>query len=109
MGFYRKEWASKEKIREEVADVPENWLRGFAVRHPRDFRKFAAKRNGSAMYRVSAVLKAIEDGEGMPNDGIVEVPFQSAVEVMNPPLESVTTEHLTPATVIKPIKELING
>ena len=68
----RKDWASKDAIMSEVADVPENWLRGFAVRHPADCRKFAATRNGSMMYRVEAVLKAIEDGEAMPNAGIVD-------------------------------------
>lgn len=67
----RKEWASKDALVAEVADVPENWLRGFAVRHPMDCRKFAMKRNGSMMYRVEAVLQAIEDGESMPNAGIV--------------------------------------
>lgn len=67
----RKEWASKDALIAEVADVPENWLRGFAIRHPLDCRKFAAKRNGSMMYRVAAVLAAIEDGESMPNAGIV--------------------------------------
>ena len=66
----RKDWASKDAIMQEVADVPENWLRAFAVRHPNDCRKFAATRNGSMMYRVEAVLKAIEDGEGMPNAGM---------------------------------------
>lgn len=68
----RKEWASCEAIRQEVADVPENWLREFAVKHPGDCRKFASTRNGSMMYRVDAVLQAIEDGEGMPNAGVVE-------------------------------------
>lgn len=68
----RKEWASRDAIMSEVADVPENWLRAFAVRHPTDCRKFATTRNGSMMYRVDAVLKAIEDGEAMPNEGIVE-------------------------------------
>ena len=67
----RKEWASKDAIMQEVADVPENWLRGFALRHPMDCRKFARSRNGSMMYRVEAVLKAIEDGEAMPDLGIV--------------------------------------
>lgn len=68
----RKEWASKDAIMSEVADVPENWLRAFAVRHPLDCRKFATTRNGSMMFRVEAVLQAIEDGEGMPNDGIIK-------------------------------------
>lgn len=68
----RKEWASKDAIMQEVADVPENWLRAFAMRHPMDCRKFSATRNGSMMYRVDAVLKAVEDGEGMPNEGIIE-------------------------------------
>lgn len=75
----RKEWASKTAIFEEVADVPENWLRGFAVRHPLDCRKFAATRNGSMMYRVEAVLKAIEDGESMPNAGIVDRSAETGV------------------------------
>lgn len=68
----RKEWASKAAIMQEVADVPENWLRAFAVRHPNDCRKFSTTRNGSMLYRVDAVLKAVEDGEGMPNEGLVE-------------------------------------
>ena len=68
----RKEWASKDAIVSEVADVPENWLRAFAVRHPLDCRKFATTRNGSMMFRVEAVLQAIESGEGMPNDGIIK-------------------------------------
>jgi len=72
MTMVRKEWASANAIREEVADVPANWLRGFAVAHPNDCRKFAATRNGSMLYRVSAVLDAIERGEAMPNCGIVD-------------------------------------
>lgn len=67
----RKEWASANAIREEIADVPQNWLRGFAIAHPKDCRKFATTRNGSMLYRVSAVLDAIERGESMPNGGIV--------------------------------------
>lgn len=72
MAFVRKDWASKDAIMSEVADVPEPWLRGFAIRHPKDCRKFAATRNGSMLYRVEAVLAAIENGEAMPNEGIVE-------------------------------------
>ena len=72
MNFVRKEWASKEAIMTEVADVPENWLKAFAVKHPTDCRKFSAKRNGSMLYRVAAVLEAIEIGEAMDNAGIVE-------------------------------------
>ena len=72
MSFVRKDWASKDAIMSEVADVPENWLRAFAIRHPKDCRKFAATRNGSLLYRVEAVLAAIENGEAMPNEGIVE-------------------------------------
>lgn len=66
-----KIWASKDAIQEEIADVPENWLKGFALSHPLDIRKFAAKRNGTLLYRVAAVVAAIEDGEAMPNAGIV--------------------------------------
>lgn len=80
MSMVRKEWASMPAIREEVADVPETWLRGFAIRHPKDCRKFVAKRNGSMLYRVSAVLKAIEDGEAMDNLGIIERPAAAEPE-----------------------------
>jgi len=72
MPMIRKEWASADAIREEVADVPGNWLKGFAIAHPKDCRKFASTRNGSMLYRVQAVLDAIENGEAMPNAGIVE-------------------------------------
>lgn len=68
----RKEWASAAAIRSEIADVPGNWLKGFAIKHPKDCRKFASTRNGSMLFRVSAVLAAIETGEAMPNAGIVE-------------------------------------
>lgn len=71
-GMIRKEWASKDAIIREVADVPENWLKGFAVRHPKDCRKFASTRNGSMLYRVAAVIEAIENGEAMPNAGVVD-------------------------------------
>ncbi len=71
MNLVRKDWASKQAILDEVADVPDGWLRGFAVRHPMDCRKFHASRNGAMLYRVEAVLKAIEDGETMPDGGIV--------------------------------------
>ena len=81
MSFVRKDWASKDAIMSEVADVPENWLRAFAIRHPKDCRKFAATRNGSMLYRVEAVLAAIENGEAMPNEGIVE--RQEKVEVQS--------------------------
>ena len=70
MAITQKVWASKDAIREEVADVPENWLRGFAAAHPLDCRKFAASRNGSMLYRVEAVLAAIEAGEAMPSAGV---------------------------------------
>jgi hypothetical protein len=75
----QKIWASKDAIREEVADVPENWLRGFAIKHPLDCRKFAAARNGSMLYRVDAVLAAIEAGEAMPDAGIPNKDKQEAV------------------------------
>lgn len=58
-------WASMRAIRARVADVPERWLVRFAASHPFDIRKFAAARNGTLLYRVAAVLEAIETGEGM--------------------------------------------
>lgn len=79
----RKEWASAEAIRAEVADVPGNWLKGFAIKHPSDCRKFASTRNGSMLYRVSAVLEAIESGEAMPNAGIVKRAEAGAADAEN--------------------------
>ena len=57
-------WASSRAIRERIADVPENWLIGFVVRHPASVRKFAHARNGKLLYRVADVLDAIENREG---------------------------------------------
>ena len=70
MTFVRKEWASRDSLLAEVADVPDGWLRGFAMRHRKDCRKFATARGGKMLYRVSAVLQALESGEAMPNEGI---------------------------------------
>ena len=55
-------WASKDEVREEVASVPENWLMRFVQHQPGDVRKFADTSNGKVLYRVSAVLDAIENG-----------------------------------------------
>ena len=57
-----KVWASKRSIRESIADVPENWLERFAVSQPEDLRKFGTARNATLLYRVSAVLDAVEAG-----------------------------------------------
>lgn len=55
-------WASKDEVRAEVASVPENWLMRFALHQPGDVRKFAEQSNGKVLYRVGAVLDAIENG-----------------------------------------------
>ena len=58
-----KIWATIDGIIAEIAEVPENWLKSFGVHHPDDFRKFGDARNSRTLYRVDAVLKAIENGE----------------------------------------------
>lgn len=58
-----KVWATIDGIIAEVAEVPENWLKSFGVNHPNDFRKFGDARNSRTLYRVDAVLQAIENGE----------------------------------------------
>jgi len=55
-----KVWASRESILSEVADLPRNWLAEFAARQPDDVRKFADKRSGMLVFRVPAVLEAVE-------------------------------------------------
>ena len=57
-----KTWATVAAIRDEIADVPHGWLDGFVFAHPEDVRKFAGH-NGKLLYRVSAVLAAIDRGE----------------------------------------------
>ena len=56
-------WARANDIQREVAHVPSNWLIRFAVMRPDDVRKLGDERNSSLLFRVSAVLEAIETGE----------------------------------------------
>ena len=56
-------WGRAKDIQREVANVPENWLIRFAVMRPDDVRKLGDERNSSLLFRVSAVLDAIETGE----------------------------------------------
>lgn len=56
-------WGRMEDIQRDVANVPENWLRAFMVRHPADIRKFGDSRNSTLLFRSSAVLAAVEAGE----------------------------------------------
>lgn len=58
-----KVWASMDGIINEIAEVPENWVKSFAINHPNDFRKFGDAKNSRTVYRVAAVLEAIENGE----------------------------------------------
>ena len=56
-------WGRVEDIKREVANVPENWLRTFMVKHPADIRKFGTSRNSTLLFRSDAVLAAVEAGE----------------------------------------------
>lgn len=56
-------WGRVEDIKREVANVPENWLRTFMVRHPADIRKFGGSRNSTLLFRSDAILAAVEAGE----------------------------------------------
>ena len=55
-----KVWATMDGIIAEIAEVPENWIKSFGIKHPNDFRKFGDAKNSR---RVDAVLAAIENGE----------------------------------------------
>ncbi len=56
-------WGRAEDIRREVANVPMNWLYRFAAARPNDIRKLGEAQASSLLFRVSAVLEAIESGE----------------------------------------------
>lgn len=58
-----KVWATMDGIIAEIAEVPENWIKSFGAHHPDDFRKFGDAKNSRTVYRVAAVLEAIEHGE----------------------------------------------
>jgi len=58
-----KVWATMDGIIAEIAEVPENWIKSFGIKHPNDFRKFGDAKNSRTLYRVDAVLAAIENGE----------------------------------------------
>ena len=53
-------WGKKSDIRQQVANVPENWLDTFAVKQPNDIRKFGSAQNSTLLYRSSAILEAVE-------------------------------------------------
>ena len=54
-------WATAADIRERIAGVPNNWLVRFINRFPHDVRKMGGSRNATLLFRVSTVLKAIEE------------------------------------------------
>lgn len=56
-------WGRAEDIRREVADVPAGWLRRFAKGRPGDVRKLGDAQCSTLLFRVSAVLDAIANGE----------------------------------------------
>ena len=66
-----KVWATMDGIISEIAEVPENWIKSFGVNHPEDFRKFGDAKNSRTLYRVEAVLNAIEHGESF-RDAVVK-------------------------------------
>ena len=58
-------WASRARLAEGVADLPERWLRDFAKRQPEDVRTFDGHGDAYRVYRVAAVLEALEEGRYM--------------------------------------------
>lgn len=61
-------WGKKGDIRQQVANVPENWLDTFAVKQPNDIRKFGSAQNSTLLYRSSAILEAVEQQLYFRND-----------------------------------------
>jgi len=63
-------WARRKDVQREVANVPDNWLVGFAVAHPDDVRKLGeAGSTATLLYRSSAVIEAVERGEFYGKEG----------------------------------------
>ena len=56
-----KVWATEDSVRAEIADAPEKWFDQFAVNQPDDIRKFGDATNSTLVFRVPAVLQAIEE------------------------------------------------
>ena len=61
-------WGKKSDIRQQVANVPENWLDVFAVKQPNDIRKFGSAQNSTLLYRSAAILEAVEQQLYFRND-----------------------------------------
>lgn len=57
-----KIWASAKSIREEIADVPHNWLIQFASMYPDRIRKLGDARNSTLLFNVDSVLECINAG-----------------------------------------------
>ena len=62
MPTYTPVWLSSKELK-YIAAVPDNWLLRFAATHPGDIRKLGESSNSKLLYRVSAVLEAIEGNE----------------------------------------------
>lgn len=56
-------WANRRALHENVASVPEAWLRRFAAKYPTDIRKFGEAKQCALLFRVSKVLECIENGD----------------------------------------------
>lgn len=67
-------WGKKSDIRQQVANVPENWLDTFAVKQPNDIRKFGSAQNSTLLYRSSAILEAVEQQLYFRNDDAAKKP-----------------------------------
>lgn len=58
-------WARKETV-QQLTGCTDKWLYGFAAKHGDDIRKFGGGgKNGTLIFRVSAVLTAIEESDGI--------------------------------------------
>ena len=55
-------WATERKIRNEVAELPEKWFDSFKTNQPADIRKLGDANNATLLFRVEAVLEAVENG-----------------------------------------------
>ena len=58
----RPVWARHAEVK-RLTGCPEKWLADFAKKHPENVRKFGnGNSNGTLIFNVAAVLKAIDKG-----------------------------------------------
>ena len=74
-------WARKATVK-QLTGCPDKWIYGFAAKHKGDIRRFGSGgKNGTLIFRLSAVLAAIEDGFSVDDADVSEALAAEQAEV----------------------------